>query len=270
MNHFFPHDWLIPQWDAPANVRALCTTRQGGVSVAPFDSMNLGAYVDDVPQHVQHNRQYVQQVMHARPVFMHQVHGWHTLELHANTPDEQPADAAFTRESAVACVAMVADCLPVLLCDAQGRQVAAAHAGWRGLLGQAGQGVLESACHSFASLQSVGAGESTEAVDLIAWLGPCIGPSAFEVGPEVRQAFVAHDAQAHDCFVPSPNSSADFPKWLANLPALARQRLHALGVRRIFGNDASPAWCTVSNPTHYFSHRRDRKSGRFAAAVWLL
>jgi YfiH family protein len=147
---------------------------------------------------------------------------------------------------------MVADCLPVLFCDAAGHQVAAAHAGWRGLLGTQGQGVLEAAVACFASTQG-----------LMAWLGPCIGPTAFEVGDEVRAAFVAASPDAADSFKPGATG-----KWIADLQALARQRLAALGVKRLFGNDGSAAWCTVQNPSRFFSHRRDGVSGRMAACIW--
>lgn len=260
-----PNNWLRPEWDAPVSVQALCTSRQGGVSRMPFDSCNLGLYVADDPSHVQHNRALLAQAMGAQPVFLHQVHGTQTLEIQPDSLDEQQADAAFTRHKGLACIAMVADCLPVLLCNAQGTQVAAAHAGWRGLLGHAGQGVLKSACQSF--VPAICADPAAwNAQHLVAWLGPCIGPSAFEVGSEVRQAFVAQNPQSHVHFVPS---AQDPNKWLANLPALARQRLHALGLKRIFGNDGSMPWCTVRNPSAYFSHRRDRVTGRFAAAVWL-
>lgn len=264
----FAADWLRPEWDAPARVGALCTTRQGGVSAAPFASMNLGLYVTDKPEHVQHNRERLAQATGARPVFLRQVHGFQTLEIEPHTPNESEADAATTRHSGLACTVMVADCLPVLLCNAQGTQVAAAHAGWRGLLGQAGYGVLESACAGFAADAARPAQAAMQTVS--AWLGPCIGPSAFEVGDEVRQAFVAHDPQAAACFVPyAAEPGVQGPKWFADLPGLARQRLRALGVQRIFGNDGSAAWCTVRNPERYFSYRRERISGRMAAAIWL-
>jgi YfiH family protein len=157
---------------------------------------------------------------------------------------------------------MVADCLPVLLTDEAGSFVAAAHAGWRGLAGHEGLGVLESVLDVFMvedqSLPKLGATE------IIAWLGPCIGPEVFEVGPEVRAAFVIHDAYAVTCFKALASG-----KWLCDLQGLARQRLQALGVTQVFGNDGSASWCTVSNPSNFFSHRRDRVSGRMAACIWL-
>jgi YfiH family protein len=190
------------------------------------------------------------------------VHGIGVVELGHHTAQGTTADACITTEPGVACTIMVADCLPVLFTDEQGSFVAAAHAGWRGLAGQAGIGVLESASHRF--LPSAPAGRAQAAAKIMAWLGPCIGPDAFEVGPEVKAAFELNDPMAAACFKPMAGG-----KWLADLPALARQRLRALGVTQIFGNDGSPAWCTVRNPSRFFSHRRDGVSGRMAACIWL-
>jgi YfiH family protein len=158
---------------------------------------------------------------------------------------------------------MVADCLPVLLADRGGRVVGAAHCGWRGLAGQQGGGALEALWQAIAP--QVAATPEAAAQQTLAWLGPCIGPQAFEVGPEVREAFVAIDAQAAACFRPAAAAG----KFLADLPGLARLRLRSLGITAIGGNDGSRAWCTVSNPARFFSHRRDRTSGRMAASVWL-
>ena len=247
-------DWLIPQWPAPPAVHAVCTTRAGGRSVAPYDSLNLGDHVGDDPLAVGANRALLAQALDARPVFLQQVHGSGVVALDAHTPDGTPADACYTRERGVACTIMVADCLPLLFSDAAGSFVAAAHAGWRGLAGQGGMGVLE-ALHAALGVP---------AREIMAWLGPCIGPQAFEVGEEVRSAFEAHDARAAACFRPAAPG-----KWLADLPALARQRLAALGITEVHGNDGSPSWCTVANPSQFFSHRRDRVSGRLAACIWL-
>ena len=171
------------------------------------------------------------------------------------------ADGCVATAAGTACTIMVADCLPVLLTDSEGRAVAAAHAGWRGLAGKAGRGILETvvgALHERLSRHEPGAeGE------LLAWLGPCIGPQAFEVGAEVRAAFVCVNAEAAAMFMPHTPG-----KWLADLAGLARLRLAALGVKSIHGNDSGGAWCTVSNPSRFFSHRRDRVSGRFAASIW--
>ncbi|HPW83770.1 MAG TPA: laccase domain-containing protein, partial [Rhodoferax sp.] len=159
-------------------------------------------------------------------------------------------------------VVMVADCLPVLLCDTQGRRVAAAHAGWRGLVGTDGKGILEASLEPFRPLAPVEYAQG--ATEIIAWLGPCIGPEAFEVGDEVRTVFVDVSPEADRCFRPLRQG-----KWLADLAGLARQRLQALGVTGIYGNDSTAAWCTVTNPSRFFSHRRDRVSGRQAACIWL-
>ena len=255
-------DWLHPQWPAPAHVHALCTTRHGGVSGAPYDSLNLGTHVGDVAENVLQNRARLQEAVGARPVFLDQVHGTRVLELGADTPDGQQADACFTRAPGLACTVMVADCLPILLCDAAGQQVAAVHAGWRGLVGVHGHGVLEEAYKRFMPVDRMDTAQA--AIKIIAWMGPCIGPTAFEVGDEVRSAFVATDPGAAECFAPLGGG-----KWLANLPALARRRLHALGVTDVFGNDGTADWCTVGNASRFFSHRRDRVSGRQAALVWL-
>lgn len=262
-------DWLTPDWPAPAHVRAVCSTRAGGVSAAPYASLNLGDHVGDNPAHVAANRAIFQQAMGARPVFLNQVHGTAVLPLDADvalaslTSQTPPpvADAAVTLATGVACTIMVADCLPVLLTTLDGRCVAAAHAGWRGLLGQGGIGVLEETYKAFCALALMD--KALADTKVIAWLGPCIGPEAFEVGDEVRAAFVAQDAQAAPWFVPLGGG-----KWLANLPALARQRLAKLGIAQVFGNDGSPPWCTVTQSSRFFSHRRDRVSGRFAVSIW--
>jgi YfiH family protein len=243
-------------------VRALCTTRAGGISAPPFDSLNLGGHVGDAVDDVAQNRVRLQEAMEVRAVFLNQVHGTQMLELSTDTPDGLSADGAYTRASGLACTVMVADCLPILLCDVQGTQVAAVHAGWRGLAGVAGIGVVEQAVERFRPPALVECRQS--AIELIAWLGPCIGPQAFEVGADVRDAFVSVSRPASECFQPLPGG-----KWLADLPALARQRLRQLGVTQVFGNDCSPPWCTVGNPLRFFSHRRDRVSGRQAACIWL-
>lgn len=257
-----PADWLIPDWPAPPGVRAVCTTRGGGLSAAPYDSLNLGSHVGDKPEHVQHNRAWLQSALGVRPVFMNQVHGTDVLELSPQTQDGATADATYTRQRGLACTVMVADCLPVLLCDVGGTQIAAAHAGWRGLAGAHGQGVLEQTFKSFRPLAPVK--YSQHAIEIIAWLGPCIGPEVFEVGAEVVAAFTETAPLAHLGFKPLAGG-----KWLANLPLLARQRLEQLGVSQVFGNDGTPPWCTVTNASKFFSYRRDGFSGRQAACIWL-
>lgn len=286
-----PADWLVPDWPAPAGVQALCTARAGGVSQGPYASMNLGTHVGDDPQAVQTNRARLQATLGqstpgARPVFLSQVHGTGVAALTASTPDNTEADACVATEAGVVCTIMVADCLPVLLAHASGAVVGAAHAGWRGLAGQGGVGVLESAMHALfecfqalalantaqAAIENVA--NNTEGFEVVArgtlaWLGPCIGPQAFEVGPEVREAFCAAGPQYSACFVPSPTQQG---KWLADLAGLARLRLQAMGVTRIYGNDSSAAWCTVTQSARFFSHRRDTAllggSGRLAACIW--
>ena len=252
---------LIPDWPAPPAVRAACSTRDdGGVSVSPsYASLNLGDHVGDDPRAVAENRVRFAQLLQAQPVFLKQVHGWGVERLSAASRDGAEADACWTTERGVACTMMVADCLPVLLADRQGRVVGAAHCGWRGLAGQQGTGALEALWAAMAPQMQ---GEADAA---LAWLGPCIGPDAFEVGAEVREAFVARDPEAAAHFRPAAAAG----KFFADLQALARRRLQALGVHAIHGNDGSRAWCTVSNPSRFFSHRRDRVSGRFAASVWL-
>lgn len=248
---------MVPQWPAPGGVHAWCSERDGGVSTPPYDSLNLGDHVSDDPANVAENRRRFAEQLQARPVFLRQVHGRGVVRLSPDTPDGTEADACWTTQRGVACTMMVADCLPVLLADPTGRVVGAAHCGWRGLAGEDGQGVLE-------ALWSAMRGEAGDAHRMIAWLGPCIGPEAFEIGPEVRSAFVQSDPGAASAFREHGEG-----KFLADLPALARRRLAALGITQVHGNDGSPAWSTVADASRFFSHRRDRVSGRFAAAVWL-
>lgn len=253
---------LVPDWPVPANVRAVCSTRAGGNSLPPYDSLNLGDHVGDRPDAVAANRQAFAATLGARPVFLTQVHGRHTIELDAGTPDGAQADGCLTAHRQLACTIMVADCLPILLCDTAGTAVAAVHAGWRGLAGAGGNGILEAVLERFLPLALIQ--QAQVAIKTIAWLGPCIGPEAFEVGPEVKAAFEAVDPQASALFQPHGGG-----KWRADLQGLARQRLHALGITQIYGNDGSGQWCTVSNRSRFFSHRRDRVSGRLAACIWL-
>jgi YfiH family protein len=248
---------VTPQWPAPAGVRAFCSERAGGVSAPPYDTLNLGDHVGDDEAAVQENRRRYAGRLAARPVFLNQVHGHAVVRLTAGTPDMSEADACWTTERGLACTIMVADCLPVLLADRQGQVVGAAHCGWRGLAGEKGAGVLEALWSAMREL--------VDGPDqMMAWLGPCIGPDAFEVGPEVRAAFTATDPEAASLFRPHGQG-----KFLGDLPALTRRRLAALGIRSVHGNDGSAEWCTVGNPSRFFSHRRDRVSGRLAASVWL-
>lgn len=250
--------WISPDWPAPPNVRAVCTTRGGGVSVAPYDTLNLGDHVGDQAEAVAANRNIFANRIAARPVFLKQVHGWAVTALDAATVDGCEADGCITTTRGVACTIMVADCLPVLFTTIQGDAIAASHAGWRGLAGDGGRGIVEATVDALRNETKADAGE------VIAWLGPCIGPGAFEVGPEVKAAFESVDTQAGALF-----KACREGKWLADLQGLARLRLRRLGITRIYGNDGRDDWCTVTNSSRFFSHRRDRVSGRFAAALWL-
>ena len=255
-------DWLLPQWPAPANVHAMCSTRAGGQSLAPYHSLNLGDHVGDDPRAVAANRDRLRLAVNARPVFLSQVHGTHTVWLSEQSAHGVQADGCVTDQAGVACTIMVADCLPLLLTNERGSRVAAAHAGWRGLAGQGGRGIVETVVERLAALG--GAADGGPPARIMAWLGPCIGPDAFEVGDEVRDAFVAHDRAALPMFRAKSEG-----KWLADLQGLARLRLAALGVTQVYGNDGSGAWCTVGQPSRFFSHRRDGVSGRMAACIWL-
>lgn len=250
-------DAIVPDWPAPPGVRALFTTRVGGVSMAPFDSFNLGDHVRDEPLAVAGNRERLAALTSpARPVFLQQVHGTQIVRLMPDMLDGAVADACMVQGAGVAATIMVADCLPVLFAHASGTAVAAAHAGWRGLA----DGVIEVTARALHN--AAGEGE------IIAWLGPCIGPKAFEVGAEVCEAFVALDHEAAAHFWPLGKG-----KFLADLQALARSRLQAVGITNVHGNDGSPPWCTVTQTSHFFSHRRDAtilgSTGRMAACIWI-
>lgn len=274
--------WLIPQWPAPVGVRAVLTTRQGGVSLPPYDTLNLGDHVGDAAACVAANRLILQRTINCQPVFLQQVHGTKVLELRPDCVDGQTADASMTRQRGLACTIMVADCLPVFFTHLDQPVVAAAHAGWRGLAGPSLpvqtdaatpllDGVLEATFRRFAAL--VGAAPAEVATRTIAWLGPCIGPQDFVVGAEVKAAFEAVQPAAGRLFAEQPKQGQQ-TKYLADLPGLARLRLHALGLSesQIYGNDGSDDWCTVRRPSQFFSHRRDavggRSTGRMAACIW--
>ncbi len=247
-------------WTLPLGVHAVCTTRVGGVSQAPFDGLNLGDHVRDDPQAVASNRALLQSHLDgARPVFLSQMHGVDVAHLNAATPNGISADACVTHAPHVACTIMVADCLPLLFTDDAGQVVAAAHAGWRGLA----SGVIEQTVNALCAQAGVSAAQ------VRVWLGPCIGPDAFEVGDDVRVAFTSGDAvdptQAQGFFKPHPSHAG---KWLADLAGLARLRLQALGVTSMAGNDSTSEWCTVHQGSRLFSYRRDGVTGRFAVCIW--
>jgi YfiH family protein len=237
-------DWLIPDWPAPAQVKACVTTRAGGVSQAPFDSLNLGDHVEDSPEAVLENRRRLTEAFHIQPAWLRQVHGVSVVEADPGRIAE--ADGSWTSTPGIACTSMTADCLPALFCNRAGTRVAAAHAGWRGLAA----GVLEAAVESL----------ETEPADVLVWLGPAIGPQAFEVGPEVREAFVQQLPSTAQAFVPSRNPG----KFMADIYQLARLRLAARGVTAVYGG----GFCTVSDP-RFFSYRRSPCTGRFASLIWL-
>ena len=239
---------LTPEWPAPPGVRAAFTLRAGGVSAAPFDSLNVGAHVGDEAAAVTENRRRVRSQLRLaqEPTWMEQVHGIDVLDLDVQRAAAgRAADAAVTRRAGPVCAVQVADCLPVLLAARDGSAVGAAHAGWRGLAA----GVLETTVRALA----------VEPRCLIAWLGPGIGPAHFEVGEEVRAAFLARDADAVGMFTPNARG-----RWQCDLAGLARGRLTALGVSAVFGGE----WCTYGDPLRFFSYRRDGRCGRMAALIW--
>lgn len=236
---------MIPDWPAPANVRSLQATRKGGTSVAPYSSLNLGSHVADNPLAVSRNRMLLAPLLPSEPVWLNQVHGISVVDAgHAGClPD---ADASVTTHPGAVCVVMTADCLPILLCDDKGTVVGAVHAGWRGLC----DGVIEATVSAMI----------VPSATLMAWLGPAIGPGEFEVGDEVRSAFVAQQPQAAAAFMPGNNG-----KWLADLYQLARLRLNALGITRIYGGGL----CTYREPERFYSYRRDGVTGRMGTFIWL-
>lgn len=245
------HPWITPDWPAPPSVRALSTTRNGGQGVGPYASFNLSNYVGDAPETVTRNRALLQAQagLPSAPHWLTQVHGTCVLELDISadkTAAPSEADAAITAARGVVCAVQTADCLPVLLCDMAGTRIGAVHAGWRGLAG----GVIEAALMRL----------NTPAVKILAWLGPAIGPDAFEVGDEVRAAFVNDMAEASRCF-----RGHTVGKWYADLAQLARLRLQRAGVTQVYGG----GWCTFSESQQFFSYRRDQVTGRMATLIWL-
>ncbi len=235
---------ILPDWPAPARVKSLMTTREGGVSRAPWSGLNLGDHVGDDPAHVAANRARLRQQLPAEPAWLRQVHSARVVEI-GREPNPE-ADAAFTSQTGQVCAALTADCLPVLFCDRAGSVVAAAHAGWRGLAG----GVLEA---TVAAMQ-------VPPSEVIAWMGAAIGPQAFEVGDEVRQAFVAQHPEAATAFVAHAPS-----KWLADIYQLARIRLQRAGVEAVYGGGR----CTFNEAESFYSYRRDGVTGRMASLIWL-
>jgi YfiH family protein len=235
---------ILPDWPAPARVHGLMTVRTGGVSQSPWSSFNLGDHVGDDPTHVTANRAQLRRQLPAEPAWLRQVHSACVVEAgRAPTPE---ADASFSRETGEVCAVLTADCLPVLFCDRAGSVVAAAHAGWRGLA----DGVLEA---TVAAMQ-------VAPREVLAWMGAAIGPQAFEVGDEVRAAFVARHPEAAAAFVPHAPG-----KWLADIYALARIRLGQAGVKAVYGGGR----CTFNEADVFYSYRRDGVTGRMASLIWL-
>jgi len=246
--------WILPDWPAPPGVRALSTQRSGGVSAAPFDSLNLGAHVGDSAEAVAENRRRLCTAagLPAEPVWLSQQHGTNVLDLDGahDAPCGEDAsagaDASVTRRRGRVCAILTADCLPVLLASESGAAVAAVHAGWRGLAA----GVIEATVRALA----------LPTQSLLAWLGPAIGPVHFEIGAEVREELLCADPQAEAAFERNARG-----RYMADLATLARRRLERLGIARIYGSDA----CTYAAPKDYFSYRRDGRTGRQASVIWL-
>lgn len=237
--------FVEPDWPAPRGVKAVTTTRAGGISRPPYAALNLGDHVGDSEAAVRANRKTLQQrlALPRAPCWLTQVHGDTVVDAGADVGDRR-ADGCFTRSPGRVCVVLTADCLPVLLCDTSGRCVAALHAGWRGLAA----GIIAAGVRAMASPTG----------DLMAWLGPAIGPAAFEVGAEVRDVFVNRDPDHARAFVPRGD------RWLADLYLLARQQLGALGVKAVYGG----GWCTWNDRERFYSYRRDGTTGRMATLIW--
>lgn len=240
-------EFIFPDWPAPANVKALTTTRVGGLSRGPYASFNLGDHVGDDPDVVRRNRARLREALalSSEPRWLRQVHGVTVVDA-ASADADTTADGAWTDRPGVVCAVLTADCLPVFLCNRQGTKVALLHAGWRGLMA----GVIE------AGLQAL----ATPGAELLAWLGPVIGPDSYEVGDAVRDAFLAQDADAAACF-----RAQGAGQWHADLYALARRHLQAQGVNVIHGGH----FCTVREPERFYSFRRDGVTGRMASLIWL-
>jgi len=238
-------EWIRPDWPAPSRVRALITTRRGGVSQGPYASLNLGDHVGDEPETVRANRGLLREDLPSEPKWLRQVHGTRIASVDGALYSKE-GDGAVSRVAGTVCAVLMADCLPVLLCDESATVVGIAHAGWRGLCA----GIVEQA------VAAMGAHPSS----LLAYLGPAIGPASFEVGDEVREAFLRHQPSAAAAF-----ASHGPKKWLCDLDQLARQRLQECGVSRVHGG----GMCTYLDADRFYSYRRDGVTGRMAALIWL-
>ncbi len=246
-------EWIIPQWPAPANIHALFTTRKGVIDQNPrgaYSGFNLGDYVGDDSEIVKKNRVYLRQHLPKAPRWLTQVHGNRSVWVDAAKNDDKPeGDAAISKSSGGVCAILVADCLPVFLCDEAGSVVAIAHAGWRGLA----SGIIENTVLEMRRY--------SRSKQIIAWLGPAIGPQYFEVGEEVRSAFVLIDNRAEHAFTETGKQG----KYYADIFQLARQRLFQIGVDQVSGGEL----CTYSDADRFYSYRRDGKTGRMAALLWM-
>lgn len=240
---------IRPRWQVPDNIHAFTTTREGGKSIAPFDSLNLGSHVGDDLACVQANRVLLTEQMNLphQPVFLDQTHSTKVLRLPCQAGTDLNADAVYTNQANQVCLVMTADCLPVLFCSQDGTEMAAAHAGWRGLC----DGVLEATVAEF----------ECQPEQIQVWLGPAISQKAFQVGEEVITQFCAFDPQASDAFIVDPTTSG---KFLGDLYKIARQRLAKLGIDKVSGGE----YCTVTQPDLFFSYRRDKQTGRMATLIW--
>ena len=240
-------DIIKPDWPAPSHIHAYSTTRNGGYSEAPYDSLNFGEHVGDSLENVATNRGLLMESLSLpnEPLWLEQIHSNQVICADA-PPEILQADASFAKTANKVCVVTTADCLPLLLCNKAGTIVAAVHAGWRGLA----TGIIEQTAKILLRHDP----------ELMAWMGPAIGPEHYEVGDEVRQAFISHDPQAEQAFKSSPNN-----RWLADMYLLARQRLNSLGIQDIYGG----GFCTFSDSKRFFSYRRDGVTGRMATLIWI-
>lgn len=259
---------ILPKWDAPDNIKSMQTTRLDGFSHTPFDSFNLAEHVTDNIHDVTKNRQKLTNLLPTEPKWLNQIHSNSVVDASLSVPG-MDADGSYTTQANIVSVVMTADCLPVLICNRQGNGVAAIHAGWRGLL----NGILEQGVHKLLSATH------GRPDDLLVWLGPAIGPEMFEVGDEVRQAFLDKELENHSgglnivqCFIPSTNevdssiqTGSVNRKWLANIYQLARLRLSAIGVENFFGG----TYCTYQDSEQFYSYRREGKTGRMASLIWI-
>ena len=246
-----PDFWLPADWPAPSNIKAGTTLRSGGISLPPYDTFNMGDHVGDDPKAVAENRQRLipSLPLPAEPVWLKQVHSKVIVDAANTLPSTIEADGSVSSEAGVVCAVLTADCLPLLICNKQGTQVAAVHAGWRGLA----DGIIEQALEKF----------NEDKDNLLIWLGPAIGPNSYEVGDEVRNRFIAHDPDAISAFESRHQSHQG--KWLMNIYTLARQRLKAQGVADIYGG----TFCTFTATEHFYSYRREGITGRMANLIWI-